>query len=309
MGHVIKPECSLADPVKLCARSATRPVCCKASQCMCTCTAEAARSTMRCVPPLPPPSPSPAPDILHDRIAQRSQGCKRSRATALSLNAILRMPAEAVQSTALETAQAQRHKVERTIQEAAQRGEEVTQAVQGGTDGKRDSPCKCLSCTAPAAAAQDEALASVRQQEVALPELEARPASMSCTAGDRSKMGVRVHVSAVGHWRIVAAYQGTRKLTASKGRAAWAALHSTCKVASSRGAQWGWGPGAGAGEAMHAGLPDVPMTVESRCSGVSSWQAGAGMTLHQAPQSRQPSAESTSPFAGRRGYECASGPT
>ena len=43
------------------------------------------------------------------------------------------------------------------------------------------------------------------------------------------------------------------------------------------------GPGAGAGEAMHASLPDVPMTVESLCSGVSPWQAGAGMTLHKGP--------------------------
>ena len=41
------------------------------------------------------------------------------------------MPAEAVKSTTLETAQAQRQKVERTIDEAAQQGEEVTQAVQG----------------------------------------------------------------------------------------------------------------------------------------------------------------------------------
>ena len=48
------------------------------------------------------------------------------------LQSLLRMPAEAVKSTTLETAQAQRQKVERTIDEAAQRGEEVTQAVQGG---------------------------------------------------------------------------------------------------------------------------------------------------------------------------------
>ena len=126
------------------------------------------------------------------------------------------MPAEAVKSTTLETAQAQRQRVERTIQDAAQRGEEVTQAVQGGSDGKRDSPCKCLFFFGSCCSCQDEALASVRQQEVALPELEARPASMSCTAGDRSKMGVGVHVSAVGHCRIVTAYQGTHKLTASE---------------------------------------------------------------------------------------------
>ena len=52
-------------------------------------------------------------------------------------SALLRMPAEAVKSTTLETAQAQRQKVERTIDEAAQRGEEVTQAVQGGSGWKR----------------------------------------------------------------------------------------------------------------------------------------------------------------------------
>ena len=48
------------------------------------------------------------------------------------LQNLLCMPAEAVKSTTLETAQAQRQKVERTIDEAAQRGEEVTHAVQGG---------------------------------------------------------------------------------------------------------------------------------------------------------------------------------